>query len=70
MAAPLSGKSERAEGDATFVGVRPSRSASSKGACGPCLIAAIRSLLAAGLTVRDVAELPRAHPRAIGALIG
>jgi DNA-binding transcriptional MerR regulator len=28
------------------------------------LIAAIRSLLAAGLTVRDIAELLRAHTRA------
>jgi hypothetical protein len=31
---------------------------------------AIRSLLAAGLTVGDVADLLRAHPRAIKALIG
>jgi hypothetical protein len=31
---------------------------------------AIRSLLAAGLTVRDVSELLRAHPRAIEALVG
>jgi hypothetical protein len=33
------------------------------------LIAAVRSLLAAGLTVRDVAEIFRAHPRAIETLI-
>jgi hypothetical protein len=31
--------------------------------------AAVRDLLARGLTVRDVAELFRAHPRAIEALI-
>jgi hypothetical protein len=30
----------------------------------------IRTLLRSGLTVRDVAELLRAHPRAIEALIG
>jgi hypothetical protein len=33
------------------------------------LVGAVRSLLAAGLTVRDVAELLRAHPRAIEALL-
>jgi hypothetical protein len=32
-------------------------------------IAAARALLGTGLTVRDVAELLRAHPRAIEALI-
>ena len=34
------------------------------------IAAAIRVLLRSGLTVRDVAELLRAHPRAIEALIG
>jgi hypothetical protein len=34
------------------------------------LAAAIGDLLRSGLTVRDVAELLRAHPRAIEALIG
>jgi hypothetical protein len=33
------------------------------------LTAAVRSLLALGLTTRDVAELFRAHPRAIEALL-
>jgi plasmid maintenance system antidote protein VapI len=33
------------------------------------LAAAVRELLAGGLTVRDVAELLRAHERAIHALI-
>ena len=33
-------------------------------------IAAARALLCSGLTMRDVAELLRAHPRAIEALIG
>lgn len=34
------------------------------------LAAAVGTLLRSGLTVRDVAELFRAHPRAIEALIG
>jgi hypothetical protein len=33
------------------------------------LTAAIRALMLSGLTVRDVAELFRAHPRAIEALL-
>jgi plasmid maintenance system antidote protein VapI len=33
------------------------------------LAATIRELLASGLTIRDVAELLGAHPRAIEALI-
>jgi hypothetical protein len=33
-------------------------------------IAATRALLRSGLTVRDVADLLRAHPRAIEALLG
>jgi hypothetical protein len=33
-------------------------------------VAAARTLLRADLTIRDVAELFRAHPRAIEALIG
>ena len=36
---------------------------------GPHLTAAVRALLHSGLTIRDVAELFRAHPRAIEALI-
>jgi len=36
---------------------------------GPHLTAAVRALLRSGLTVRDVAEIFRAHPRAIEALI-
>jgi hypothetical protein len=32
-------------------------------------IAAVRALLSAGLTMREVAEVLRAHPRAIEALI-
>ena len=35
----------------------------------PQLAAAVRSLLRSGLTVPDVAELFRAHPKAIEALI-
>jgi hypothetical protein len=34
------------------------------------IAAAIRSLLRSGLTVRDIAELLRAHPKAVEALIG
>jgi hypothetical protein len=33
------------------------------------IAAAVRALLRSGLTVRDVAELFRAHPRAIEALL-
>ncbi len=33
-------------------------------------IAIVSALLRSGLTVRDVAELLRAHPRAVEALIG
>ena len=34
------------------------------------IVAAIRGLLRSGLTVRDVADLLRVHPRATEALIG
>jgi plasmid maintenance system antidote protein VapI len=40
-----------------------------RGPVGSALTTAIRQLLAAGLTPRDVAELLRAHERAIEALI-
>ena len=33
-------------------------------------IAAVRALLAAGLTIREVAERLQAHPRAVEALVG